>query len=78
MQIANSVGYARGCDILRCPISWRGDGVCHSYCNNPDCGFDGGDCECSSYYALTVPPPPILALGAGDTRATNAAASVVN
>jgi len=52
-QIANSVGYARGCDILRCPISWRGDGVCHSYCNNPDCGFDGGDCCSATNLAAT-------------------------
>eukprot|EP00232_Nephroselmis_pyriformis_P003058 CAMPEP_0182913622 /NCGR_PEP_ID=MMETSP0034_2-20130328/38135_1 /TAXON_ID=156128 /ORGANISM="Nephroselmis pyriformis, Strain CCMP717" /LENGTH=594 /DNA_ID=CAMNT_0025050349 /DNA_START=68 /DNA_END=1849 /DNA_ORIENTATION=- len=36
-------GFGRSCPI-KCKTAWLGDGKCDGVCNNPDCGFDGGDC----------------------------------
>ncbi|XP_046849520.1 N-acetylglucosamine-1-phosphotransferase subunits alpha/beta-like isoform X2 [Xenia sp. Carnegie-2017] len=35
-----------------CADSWIGDRYCDGACNNPSCGFDGGDCGTSQFSAL--------------------------
>lgn len=39
-----SFGFSSTCSNESFCSSVYGDGICHSECNNPVCGFDGGDC----------------------------------
>mmetsp|Transcript_24800 Transcript_24800/g.78394 ORF Transcript_24800/g.78394 Transcript_24800/m.78394 type:complete len:818 (-) Transcript_24800:625-3078(-) len=55
---SEATGFGRKCDPRFCAASDVGDGKCNGGCNNPDCGFDGGDCCTSpaSYGFLSTHP----------------------
>eukprot|EP00232_Nephroselmis_pyriformis_P030979 CAMPEP_0182860522 /NCGR_PEP_ID=MMETSP0034_2-20130328/4957_1 /TAXON_ID=156128 /ORGANISM="Nephroselmis pyriformis, Strain CCMP717" /LENGTH=828 /DNA_ID=CAMNT_0024992325 /DNA_START=84 /DNA_END=2570 /DNA_ORIENTATION=- len=44
-----SGGFSRACDTTKCTPDKAGNGQCDGACNNPDCGWDGGECCKSSY-----------------------------